>query len=123
MIRWQELVRRWHANVFGPRKNDHGAKIYSMRLLEESLELAQAENVSREDAETILKQVYDKPKGEPFKEFGGVLITAIGYANQANFDMEKAFDVEFERIQDQKLIDKIRYRNFHGDKIGLRDNW
>ena len=102
---WAARVRVWHHLVFGERAVDHGAKVYSMRLLEEALELAQAENVSVADATAIVAQVYAKPPG---------------YASQAGASLSEAFEREFARIQDPGLIERIRYRNLHGDKLGMR---
>ena len=117
---WAARVRVWHHIVFGERAVDHGAKVYSMRLLEEALELAQAENVSVADATAIVAQVYAKPPGDPAKELGGVTITLAGYASQAGASLSEAFEREFARIQDPGLIERIRYRNLHGDKLGMR---
>ena len=120
MQMWQGRIRRWHSHVFGDKAMQHGARIYAMRLLEEALELAQAEGVLPQEVDHIVEQVYRKPAGDPAKEFGGVLITATCYANHAELDMFKSFETEYVRINDPILIERVRYRNFHGDKIGLR---
>lgn len=117
---WQGMIRIWHEQVFGAEPMKNGAKVYSMRVLEESLELAQAEGVSAEIALQIVKQVYDKPAGVAAKELGGVIITMIGYANQSGLYIGDVFNTEYARINEPNLIEKIRFRNFHGDKIGLR---
>jgi len=120
MKSWQDRIRRWHDFVFDEWDKTLGPRIYSMRLLEEALELAQAEKIALREIGHIIDQVYRKPPGDPTKEFGGVLVTATGYTNQAGLDMEATFEAEFARIQDPALIERIRFRNYRGDKIGLR---
>lgn len=117
---WQIAVNRWGDYVFGPRKEEHGAHVYSLRLLEEALELAQAEGATIAEVQHIVSQVLSKEPGEPKKELGGVLICVSGYANAAEFNLGEVFEFEYARIQDPAHIERIRYRNFHGDKIGLR---
>lgn len=116
---WQWKMMAWHNHAFG-NLGPQAARVYSMRVLEEALELAQAEGVRPVEVAHIVQQVYAKPAGEPAKELGGLLITITGYANMAGLSIEDVFRTEYNRIQDPVLIEKIRYRNFHGDKIGLR---
>jgi NTP pyrophosphatase (non-canonical NTP hydrolase) len=120
MLTWKERYKVWHDRVFGDCASEHGRKVYAMRLLEEALELAQAEGVTPIVCAAIQYQVYSKPAGNPEKELGGVLVTMTGYALYADLDIEATFETELERIQDEKIIDRVRYRNFHGDKIGMR---
>lgn len=121
MLTWRPRMLAWHRMVFGDRHMVNGAKVYSMRLMEEAMELAQAEGVTADQAMTILRQMFDKPAGEPAKEFGGVLVTATGYANFADRDIEATFEAEYERIQDSAVVERVRFRNLHGDKIGMRE--
>lgn len=116
---WSDLIERWLGLVFGERLPDVTAKVRVMRCMEEVLELAQSEGVSRSDAQIILQQVYDKAPGKPFNELGAVAITLIHYANQARYDLDDALLQEFLRIVDPKVVERVRYRNLHGDKIGI----
>lgn len=116
---WQWKIGLWHDHVFsdlGPTT----AKVYAMRVLEEALELAQAEGVRPVEVAHIVQQVYAKPAGDAAKELGGVLVTVTGYANMRRLPLDTVFTAEYARIQDPALIEKIRFRNFNGDKIGLR---
>lgn len=53
------------------------------RLVEEAIELAQAEKVDSLEVLKIAARVYDRPPGEPRQEFGGVLLTALAYSYAA----------------------------------------
>lgn len=118
---WQRLTWRWTELVFGDRiKEASTPRVRVLRLLEEVLELTQAEAIPEADVLTVIRQVYDKPPGEPERELGGVMITAAGYADAAGYDLEEAFWSEFERIMDPVKIEKVRHRNLEGDKIGMR---
>jgi NTP pyrophosphatase (non-canonical NTP hydrolase) len=116
---WQSLVDRWSRLVFRERHPEITPKIRVLRVLEEALELAQAEGVTTSEAITIVDQVFSKPKGYAHQELGGVLITLAGYADTANDDLESAFWAEFRRIMDPEIMEKVRIRNLAGDKIGF----
>lgn len=119
MKRWQRLVDRWTELVFRERYSEFNPKTRVLRLLEEVMELAQAENVTVEEAEIIKKQVWGRPTGEPNQELGGVMVCAAGYAAAAGLDLSKAFWSEMERIMDPVIMEKVRHRNLEGDKIGF----
>lgn len=116
---WQRLMKNWSKLVFRERYIDITPKIRSLRCLEEMMELCQTENVSEEEIDIIKRQVYDKPKGEPLQELGGVMTTLAGYACTRDFDIEEAFWSEYERICDPVIMEKVRNRNLAGDKIGF----
>jgi NTP pyrophosphatase (non-canonical NTP hydrolase) len=91
-----------------------------LRVVEEVLELAQAEAVTPAEITIILYQVYGKPEGALHQELGGVMTTLAAYAATANLDLETAFWDEFERIMDPQIMEKVRTRNLAGDKIGFK---
>src|SRR5580765_5431162 len=101
---WSRLCVKWSKLVFKDKFGLLTPRVRTMRLLEEALELAQAEGVTGPEASIILNQVYDKPIGDPYKELGGVLITAATYAGVARFNLEEAFYDEFERIMNPEIM-------------------
>lgn len=117
---WVRLCRRWSSLVFREHFNKITPKVRSFRLLEESVELAQAEGATREEILIIVDQVMAKEPGNPFGELGGVLICAAAYASTRDMDMDFVFMSEFERIMDPAIMDRVRNRNLTGDKIGMR---
>jgi len=67
------------------------------RFLEESIELAQANGCSIEDAKALVEYVYGRPKGRPELEVGGVLVTLAGVCVATHIDMENAGELELTR--------------------------
>lgn len=76
------------------------------RFLEESLELAQANGCSREDAIALVRYVYDRPIGVPNLEVGGVMVTLAALCSASEINMDDAGDAELKRNWDR--IDAIR---------------
>lgn len=116
---WQRFADRWTHLVFRDRYKDITPKIRVLRILEEAMELAQAEHITEDEVDIIKRQVYDKPIGIPKQELGGVLVCLAGYAATADMDLETCFFDEFERIMDPEIMEKVRKRNLEGDKIGF----
>lgn len=115
----ERLLRRWSLLVFRERDREIGPKIRALRLLEEAIELAQAEGVTMQEVGIVRDQVYAKPPGDPLQELGGVLICAVAHAAVRDWDHEEVFWAEFARIMDPELMEKVRRRNLEGDKIGF----
>lgn len=116
---WTSLTMAWSKLVFRDQVQVLTPRVRAMRLLEEALELAQAEDVFLSEALIIINQVYEKPRGDPRKELGGVLITAAAYAATREWLLENVFIEEFTRIMDPTIMDRVRNRNLSGDKIGF----
>lgn len=117
---WSRVTMRWSQLVFGEKIQALTPKVRMLRLLEETLELAQAEGVNIGEVRLITDQVFKKPPGEPYKELGGVLVTMAVYAETKGYDIDCAFWDEFERIMDPVMMEKVRKRNLEGDKIGIK---
>lgn len=116
---WQDLAGRWSQLVFGEHYWQVTPRVRMFRLLEEVLELAQAEEVTELEVLAIFKQVYSRPPGDPEQELGGVMTTLAAYAHTAERDMEEAWWREFKRVMDPAIMEKVRNRNLNGDKIGM----
>ena len=116
---WPKLMCLWSKNVFLERYDDITPMIRALRVLEEAMELAQAEGVTSEQADIVRDQVFNKEPGDPFQEFGGVLSCMSGYASTRNYNPKVAFKTEFRRMNTVKIMTKVRTRNLAGDKIGF----
>lgn len=119
MFLWSRLMNRWSRLVFRERYKDITPHIRALRLLEEVIELCQAEGATVEEIDIVKHQVLSKEKGDIYQELGGVLTTLSAYAATRNFNLEEAFFSEFERLMDPILMEKVRKRNLEGDKIGF----
>lgn len=76
------------------------------RLLEETLELVQAAQLSRSDAHHLVDYVYDRPFGEIRQEVGGVITTLAAFCSAYAIDMMEAGEAELARVWAN--IDKVR---------------
>lgn len=122
MMRYMlSLAESWSRQVFGDQLWKLNPRIRTLRLLEEVLELAQANGVTPKQAAAVHAQVFSRPVGEPEKELGGVMITLACYCSTARADPEAAFLTEFGRIMDPTVIARVRSRNLGGDKVGIEE--
>lgn len=69
------------------------------RVLEEALELAQAEGLPRGDVLALAQHVYSKEPGEPQQEAAGVGVTLKAYAAAKGFQQHAAVEQEIRRIE------------------------
>lgn len=95
----------WYLACFGPvRQGDRVERVH--RFLEEALELAQAQDCTKEDAHALVEYVYSRPKGDIGNEVGGVMITLAVLCEIAEVSMHKAGEEELAR--NWKRMDAIR---------------
>lgn len=78
------------------------------RLLEEVLELLQAQGYDKARVPTLVDYVFGRPVGDPAQEVGGVMVTLAGYCWVAGLDMHIAGDAELARINQPEVMAKIR---------------
>lgn len=110
-IIWEKTrVKSWLRKVFGPEVLTD-VEERGLRFGEESLELIQSLGITREQAEALVKQVYDKPIGQPDQEMGGTLVTLAALCVVTGLDAEIAYRREFTRCEQPDVIDKIRAKH------------
>ena len=93
----QKRIRRWVESRLGiaamaPRER-------AMRMLEESLELAQAIGVGPSAALTLCAHVYLKPPGNVRQELGGAALTLLACADGCGEVLSQCADRELNRIE------------------------
>lgn len=93
----QWTVGDWVARCFTDKtlKNTHER---TQRLVEEVIELAQAENVPISDVYRLVDYVYGRPKGDPAQEVGGISITLLAYCASKGFSADELEEKELTRI-------------------------
>lgn len=111
----QMLASAWAIRAFGA-SHVVNRRLRALRLLEEAIELAQAEGVSLELAKHSVDVVYSRPVGQANTEFGGVMMTAAVYAETTGMQMDDALMVELNRVL-TKPLEHFHQRN--QDKIDL----
>lgn len=72
MILYQERIKSWMLSTFGEKVlNDK--KERSHRFAEEALELLQATGYTKEELQTMIEYVYNRPVGDVRQEIGGTI--------------------------------------------------
>jgi hypothetical protein len=105
MKTYQHLVMDWIMACFS-NEIVRNRQERNHRFLEESLELVQSLDCTREAAHRLVDYVFDRPQGQPAQELGGVMVTIAALSSVHGFDMWQAGDAELARAWEN--IDKIR---------------
>jgi hypothetical protein len=113
----QTAVGGWVVDVLGVA-SALNRKERALRVLEEALELAQAEQVDCTQASCVLGRVYSRPVGDPVQEAGGLGVTVLAYFNAIARDFHAGVSDELARIQDPAVIDGIRIRQAEKKRAG-----
>ncbi|HEX8222491.1 MAG TPA: hypothetical protein VF605_01595 [Allosphingosinicella sp.] len=93
---YQRRVEEWLEACFPPEvRADRGERTH--RFLEEALELAQANECTREDAIALVEYVFGRPKGQASQEVGGVMVTLASLCSASGINMDEAGDRELHR--------------------------
>lgn len=80
----------------------------AMRLLEEAVELAQAEGISLDLVAKQVAHVYDRPPGEPAQEAAGVAVALYGWCAGRGERLTELALREIERIEAKPLSEITR---------------
>lgn len=106
-VDFQTRVQDWLLKCFGEaiskdvvERND--------RFLEESMELIQSLDYTADRAHALVDYVFGRPKGEPFQECGGVMVTLAALCSATELDMTANGETEYNRINTPEMIEKIR---------------
>jgi len=81
------------------------------RFIEEAIELVQACDMSKSELISLVNEVYNRPKGDIFKEIGGVCTTLTVLANNHGISINEAAEAELKR--NYTIIDKLRKKQPH----------
>lgn len=103
----QLCVADWMKRCFSPSTVSNPRE-RAFRFLEEALELFQSMDCTKEEAEGLVVYVFNRPKGEPAQEVGGVSITLAALCGPAGIDWQKAAFDELQRINSPEVLEKIR---------------
>ena len=104
---FQADVSEWMSQCFVPSLYSNMTE-RGDRLLEEVLELLQANGYDQGRVATLVNYVFSRPISEPAQEVGGVMVTLAGYCWVAGLDMHAAGDAELQRITQPEVMAKIR---------------
>lgn len=107
----QAAVYAWVKETFGSATLN--TKERALRFIEEAIELAQAEGLSKEQTRSVLDHVYAKPPGSIESEVGGVGVTLLGYCEAKGLSAEHEEVKEADRVSN---IDPAYFRERHDKK-------
>lgn len=84
----------------------------NQRFLEEALELVQSLDMDRETAHKLVNYIFDRPKGEPKQELGGVMNTLAILSEINSMSMWEAAEEELTRCWNniEKIKDKQKLK-------------
>lgn len=98
-------VAEWVHTRIGPEHMHPRER--AMRLLEEAVELAQAEGITPDQARAQMAHVYQRAAGEPAQEAAGVAVCLLGWCAATGHRLDALALAEIERIE-AKPIEQIR---------------
>ena len=104
----QGHVSDWVRLNFGDDAMDRQER--ATRVLEEAIELAQAEGIRIGDVNLLTGHVYTKPAGEPSQEVGGIGVCLLAWAGAAGQELWPIIETEIDRIH-TKTADHFRARH------------
>ena len=95
-----------------PNRTERG-----LRVLEETLELAQALGVTQAQALRLVEYVYARPAGELEQELGGVALTLGAAALAAELDLGHCWETEVDRVLGR--IEQVRQKHQYKHSQGI----
>lgn len=104
----QRRVGAWVRDCFGDAAMCRRER--AVRLLEEAIELAQAEGAPADLVHRLADAVYAKPVGDPPQEAAGVGVGLLGWADAAGVNFWDITLAEIDRIH-SKSVDHFRARH------------
>ncbi len=97
----QYAVKQWAVDAFGEASMAIHERI--ARLLEEVIELAQAEEFPPEQIARLVEHVYSKPPGIREQEVGGIGVTLLAYCAVIGISADEAEEREVLRVLGKPL--------------------
>lgn len=107
-MNYQERVNAWMLACFGHDITDDKIE-RNYRFLEESLELFQACEGTKEDALKLVEYVFGRDKGTIVNEVGGVSVTLAALCTAQGVDTKELAEEELRNIWTK--IEKIRKKH------------
>jgi hypothetical protein len=113
---YQARIAKWMQECFGPTiAADKEER--NNRFLEEALELVQSLGMTRSVAHQLVEYTYGRPLGDPIQEIGGVQVTLFALASASQLSVERASQLEADRIEQPHVMQRIREKQFNKPKF------
>jgi hypothetical protein len=111
------LAYEWACRCFG-KEHVHDHQVRALRIVEEAIELCQAEGINIEKVRQVTEIVYSRPRGDWYQEAGGLLMTTAVYVESRGSMMERILLNELSRVL-AKPADHFAKRNREKIDLGL----
>ncbi len=108
--RLQDMMGKWVVDNLGEAVFLNVSE-RALRVVEETIELAQSLGVQAETIHRTMLKVYSKPHGSPFQEMGGVMTTLLALGASTGMSLAEATGKEIARIHQPEVIERIKRRN------------
>ena len=96
---FQRRVAVWVESVFGLDSLLH-RKNRALRVVEEAVELAQAEGCDELSMYKIVQRVYSRPVGSPPREGAAVFLTLLAWAEASRTDLPQVLRDELDHLEE-----------------------
>jgi len=106
---YQSRIARWVLSTLGEECFANKLE-RALRVVEETVELAQAVGVDPEQLHRLVDYVYERPKGVTSQELAGIMVTLCAMATSLGVKLEAASLQEADRIETPEIVDKVRRR-------------
>lgn len=118
--RWQrqQVVYAWCLKAFGEDQMMSPPQ-RGLRLMEESIELAQAVGCDKAQLHKLIDYVYNRPVGIVAAELGGVGLCLLALAQCCGFDADAAEDTEVKRVLSKPTV-VFTQRNAEKNAAGFK---
>lgn len=113
----QERVGQWVLKAFGSFIATNRQE-RALRVVEEAIELAQAEGLNYSYVERVARRVYSRPEGNPRAEAGGVGVTYLAYCEAFGEDHKKIIETELARINKPDVMERCRVKQREKVSVG-----
>lgn len=106
---YQQRAAEWLEHCFGETGSPDRKKKRAWRFFEESIELAQALGVTKDEWKQLLDRTYSRETGEVHQEVGGVMLTLAGVCESSDLKISDCAETELARVWTK--VDSIRAKN------------
>jgi NTP pyrophosphatase (non-canonical NTP hydrolase) len=110
MWSFQIRVANWVLHCFGPLSIRNKPERI-MRFCEESIELAQACEMTKQEVIMMVEYVYSKNPGEVKQEIGGVMTTLAALCSSHDLNLQEIGDKSLQDCWER--VDEIRRKNLN----------
>lgn len=118
----QSEIDEWVTSVCGTdARNSLHERV--TRVIEEALELAQAEGLSKDAAARLVEFVFSRPAGEPEQEASGLGMTLLSYCAVKDFDLIKIVRAELSRVSTPAVRLSVLRNHVRKVAAGVGRNW